>query len=66
MNTRIQELAKQAGFDLVKAETAHNGHILPNSLSRFYQGILKECIATLKNNGYDDAAEQLKKSFGDE
>ena len=41
MNKRIEELAKQAGFQIPKDE--HNGHIHHHAIERFAKLIVKEC-----------------------
>lgn len=60
MNKKLKQMATQAGFDLVAAESAYNGHILPNSLSRFSNLIIQDCLEILRTNGYDDAATTLE------
>lgn len=43
MNERIRLLAEQAGIELPN-DSVYNGHIYRNSLERFAQLIVKECI----------------------
>ena len=51
MNQRILELMKQA--DYAAPEIAKRAQVLANML-------IKDCIQTLINNGYDDAAKCLQ------
>jgi hypothetical protein len=68
MNTRIQELAQQAGMyvDL-------NGNPWPKwmgaeecelAYQKFAELIVKECMSNLYLNGYDDAMIQIQTHFG--
>jgi hypothetical protein len=68
MNTRIQELAQQAGMyvDL-------NGNPWPKwmgaeecelAYAKFAELIVKECMSNLYLNGYDDAMIQIQTHFG--
>lgn len=50
MNERIKDLMKQA--DYAAPEMAARAIVLSDL-------IIKDCIQTLRNNGYDDAAECL-------
>jgi hypothetical protein len=43
MNDRIRELAKQAGIVIPK-DSEYNGHIYRNSIERFAELIVKECL----------------------
>ena len=77
MNKRARQLAVQAGFDLAAAERAFNGHILDNSLSRFYSSIMQECLtvcqqqfvgetelqASVHNSAVQKCIDELKKHF---
>lgn len=60
MNERIKLLAKQSGIQLPE-DTAHNGHIYRNSLERFAQLIIKECLACC---GSQADKNNLLKHFG--
>lgn len=50
MNERILELMKQTGY--AAPELAKRAHVLVDLL-------VNDCIQTLQNNGYDDAAKCL-------
>lgn len=63
MNKRIIQIAKELGFDLKAAKSSPYGHILPNSLSCFAKGIIRDAVANLRAHGYDDAAVLLAKHF---
>ena len=43
MNNRIRELAEQAGIELPNS-SEYNGHIYRNSMERFAELIVRECI----------------------
>lgn len=43
MNERIRELAEQAGIKLPDS-SEYNGHIYRNSIDRFAELIVKECL----------------------
>ena len=58
MNERIKELAIQSGLP-----TALDYH--QKRYEKFAELIVQECLNTLHNNGYDDAAVELQKYFGD-
>ena len=65
MNKKIKQMAIQAGFNLTAADLDQNGHILSNSLSRFSNLIIQECLEILRTNGYDDAASSLELNLMD-
>lgn len=56
MNERIRELAIQSGLP-----TALDYH--QKRYEKFAELIVGECLNTLHNNGYDDAAVELQKHF---
>lgn len=56
MNERIKELAIQSGLP-----TALDYH--QKRYEKFAELIVRECLNTLHNNGYDDAAVELQKHF---
>ena len=60
MNERIKVLTEQAGIQLPE-DTAHNSHIYRNSLERFAQLIIKECLACC---GSQADKNNLLKHFG--
>jgi hypothetical protein len=53
MNKRIKELYEQSRI----------GDSFGYSPDKFAELIVEECLNTLYNNGYDDAAVQLKEHF---
>ncbi len=59
MNKRIRELAKQA---LKQPDTDNDGLTVfdNDELEKFAQLNISDCIQTLINNGYDDAAKCLQ------
>ena len=71
MNERIRELAKQAGIELPD-DSVYNGHIYRNSMERFAELIVRECITTAKHHvmnisTYADAdfvEKQIQEHFG--
>ena len=54
MNERIQELVKEAGTD------CSGKWMGMNHTEKFAQLLIQNCIQTLRNNGYDDAAQCLQ------
>jgi len=58
MNTRYQELAREAGL------LVHNPQNMPTKLSKFAELLVQDCIDNLYLNGYDDAMMQIKQHFG--
>ena len=66
MNDRIKDLAKEAGIQLPE-DSVYNGHIYRNSLERFAQLIVKECIRLCDQvdlAGADDCMDKIKDHFG--
>ena len=66
MNEQIKQLAKQAGIELPDS-SAYNGHIYQNSIERFAQLIVKECIRLCDQvdlAGADDCMDKIKDNFG--
>lgn len=61
MNPRIQDLAKQAGIN-IPDDSVYNGHIYRNSLERFAQSIVRECIDIAYREG--DNVAYLALHFG--
>ena len=60
MNERIRALALQVGMrspDLFKLTVAH---MSVGTLEEFNAEIIRDCIQTLRSNGYDDAAQCLQ------
>ena len=58
MTLQIQNLIKQVGTDVSgKWIAVENVNIIAES-------IVKECLANLYLNGYDDAVNQVKQHFG--
>jgi hypothetical protein len=53
MNKRIKELAEQAGIKLPD-DSVYNGHIYRNSIERFAELIVRECVKVM----YDNAIER--------
>lgn len=45
MNKRAKQLAIESGFGVDAAEQAFNGQVLNNSLERFYNKIVQECVS---------------------
>lgn len=43
MNERVKHMAIAAGFDVAAVDQAFNGHILSNSLERFFKLVVVEC-----------------------
>lgn len=72
MNDHIKQLAIQSGFDLKQAEGSFNGHILPKSIERFANAIVRECLDQCYNRGMNDelyagqlrAAKYIEERFG--
>ena len=58
MNDQIQELIKQAGTDI------SGKWISVDSVEKFAELIVQECMSNLYLNGPDDAMMQIKKHFG--
>jgi hypothetical protein len=58
LNKQIIEIAVDSGFDVKSTDS------LNTNLDCFSRGIIRSCVANLRNHGYDDAAEQLSKHFG--
>ena len=58
MNDQIQELIKQAGTDI------SGKWISVDSVEKFAELIVQECMSNLYLNGHDDAMMQIKKHFG--
>ena len=56
MNERIQELLKQATYDVLGVEQVDQ--------QLFAELIVEECMSNLHLNGYDDAINQIKQHFG--
>ena len=48
MNERIKELAEQAGITLPD-DSVYNGHIYRNSIEKFAQLIVKDCITIARS-----------------
>ena len=79
MNTRIKQLAEQAGIVIPK-DSEYNGHIYRNTIEKFARLIVKECYDHCKdqlmdkslaeeagldyNDGVMDCAIGLKQHFG--
>jgi ABC-type Fe3+-hydroxamate transport system substrate-binding protein len=69
MNDRINILAEQAGFYVSESRleilapdsTTDN---VTEALREFAELIVRECMANLYLNGYDDAMIQIQKHFG--
>ena len=61
MNEKIKALAEQAGIKFIQV----NHKYISNTviLEKFAELIVRECLNTLHNNGYDDAAVELQKHF---
>jgi len=60
MNERIRALALQVGMrspDLFKLTVAH---MSVDTLEEFNAETIRDCIQTLRSNGYDDAAQCLQ------
>ena len=53
MNDRIRLLAEQAGIELPDS-SAYNGHIYRNSIEKFAELIVRECVKVM----YDNAIER--------
>ena len=60
MNHKIKELAEQAGIVIPK-DSEYNGHIYRNTIEKFANLIVKECISSVGSQA--DKA-YLKKHFG--
>ena len=58
MNDQIQELIKQAGTDI------SGKWISVDSVEKFAELIVRECMSNLYLNGYDDAIIHIQKHFG--
>ena len=54
MNERIKELVKEAGTD------CSGKWMGTNHTEKFAPLLIQDCIQTLRNNGYDDAAQCLQ------
>jgi ribose 5-phosphate isomerase RpiB len=65
MNTRIKELAEQAGFQYIKDEGIGWAGNHNSSLPKFAELIAAEVISKAEDYGLGcDAVEQLKEDFG--
>lgn len=60
MNERIRELVEQATEYMQHGFTTQETYF---DKEKFAELIVKECLNTLHNNGYDDAAVELQKHF---
>ena len=58
MNEQYKEFIKQAGTDI------SGKWISVDSVEKFAELIVRECMSNLYLNGYDDAMMQIKKHFG--
>jgi hypothetical protein len=56
MNERIKLLAKEAGYEI---DMFGIGHWDMPECKKFAELMIQDCIQTLRNNGYDDAAKCL-------
>jgi peptidoglycan/xylan/chitin deacetylase (PgdA/CDA1 family) len=56
MNERIKLLAKEAGYEI---DMFGIGHWDMPECKKFVELMIQDCIQTLRNNGYDDAAKCL-------
>ena len=72
MNERIKELAKQAGIKLPDS-SEYNGHIYRNSIERFAELIVKECLDIAQDraafdgfppNDVNHIIDEIKEHFG--
>ena len=54
MNERIRQLADEAEF------SEKDLHIQGDNFQKFAELMVKDCIRTLRSNGYDDAAKCLQ------
>jgi len=60
MNKRIRELAEQAGISLSQKDFSYYWVESAEDIEKFAQLNISDCIQTLINNGYDDAAKCLQ------
>ena len=70
MNERIKELAEKSFADAYRIckECDHtvgetDSIFVSLAVSKFAEQIVQDCVNTLHNNGYDDAANQLTEHF---
>jgi peptidoglycan/xylan/chitin deacetylase (PgdA/CDA1 family) len=56
MNEQIRLLAKEAGYEI---DMFGIGHWDMPECKKFAKLMIQDCIQTLRNNGYDDAAKCL-------
>ena len=66
MNERIRELAEQAGLRFTQLMSNPMVPVVDGKetdLEKVAELIVKDCVNTLHNNGYDDAANQLTEHF---
>jgi hypothetical protein len=56
MNEQIRLLAKEAGYEI---DMFGIGHWDMPECKKFAELMIQDCIQTLRNNGYDDAAKCL-------
>ncbi len=63
MNDRIRLLAEQAGIELPDS-SAYNGHIYRNSIEKFGELIVFECIKLAVFKGDSATGKAIKKHFG--
>ena len=64
MKNQIRKLEKQSGIELYGlGKDRANWEA---SLQKFAELIIDACVDNLHNNGYDDAATQIQKHFGDD
>ena len=63
MNERIRELAEQAGIKLPNS-SAYNGHVYRNSIERFAELIVRECMEWCDAHAtIDGSAQQVRNSI---
>ena len=59
MNERIKQLADKCGLTI----DSNSPEATWKEIEFFAEQIVKDCVNTLHNNGYDDAANQIKERF---
>ena len=59
MNEKIKALADECGLTI----DSNSPEATWKEIEFFAEQIVKDCVNTLHNNGYDDAANQIKERF---
>lgn len=64
MNERIKQLANKAGITVVEHPFDDATQSWNDSMAKFAELIVRECMSNLYIHGYDDAMTQIEQHFG--